>query len=75
MLPRDESKHYGGIVHRQAGCQHCPWTAYEKNCHGLAAIHARAFGHTTWVEVTSSFSYRYGPDGDPDQLSILDECD
>lgn len=49
----------GGLVHHIAGCRNCAWTAYGRNAQPIAAVHARAKGHTTWVEL--GFAYEYGP--------------
>ena len=51
----------GGMVHAIAGCRDCSWVAKNwKNAQANAATHARAHGHTTWVEVGLAFTYGPG---------------
>lgn len=46
----------GGLVHYQARCQDCDWTAYTRNVLGIAARHATAFGHTVQVETGHAYT-------------------
>lgn len=46
-----------------AGCFQCKGTDYiwhGKNAQGVAARHAKAHGHETWVDVNMSIRYKPG---------------
>ncbi len=49
----------GGLVHYQAYCQDCDWTAFTRNVLGIASIHATKKGHT--VEVETGHAYKVSP--------------
>jgi len=41
-----------GVVHCQAKCDDCGWEAENyKNAQGIAAIHARKYGHKVRVDI------------------------
>ncbi len=49
----------GGLVHYQAYCKDCEWTAFSRNVMGISALHATRLGHT--VEVETGHAYVISP--------------
>ena len=51
----------GGLVHADAYCTECDWTASSKNAMGLAAQHVYRTGHEVRVEIGSAFTFSGSP--------------
>lgn len=54
----------GGLVHYMGGCNDCDATWSTCNVIGLAAQHAKCYGHHTWAETGHSYHFEGSkPDG------------
>lgn len=52
--PRDWG---GGLVHYIGGCNDCDATWSSRNVLGLAAQHAKSYGHDTWAETGHAYAF------------------
>lgn len=59
MAPAPDLKNrYSGVVHAQAECEDCDWTASErKNALANGSLHARRTGHTVQCEQVTAVTY------------------
>lgn len=56
-----ETRTWSGTLSRRAECEDCGWTLDAKNAIGVAAQHARRYGHKVRVEIESFV--RFEPTG------------
>ena len=47
----------GGLVHYVGGCRDCDAEWCSRNVIGLAAQHAKRYGHDTWADTGHSYSF------------------
>lgn len=52
-------KHHwgGGLVHYIGGCKDCDAEWFTRNVIGLAAAHAKRYGHNAWAETGHAYSF------------------
>lgn len=47
----------GGLVHYIGGCRDCDAEWSTRNVIGLAARHAKRYGHNTWADTGHAYSF------------------